>query len=140
ATGALYDLAVCDSATTSVAQILDQYWLPSGVGQASAIVQCASAFKCECFNGCNPITTCPAEACGPVPDGCGGDIDCGTCSEGQRCTADHTCCQPNACPAGACGLIDDGCGRFIDCGKCGCTRSTSCSADRQCGAFDDGCG
>jgi hypothetical protein len=40
--------------------------------------------------GCQPIS-CPAKACGDVPDHCGGALSCG-CPTGQRCdTATSTC-------------------------------------------------
>jgi hypothetical protein len=91
--------------------------------------------------GCLPLTCDKAGAnCGPIGDGCGGTLDCGTCPTGQTCggagtpsvcgvkfvspdggTADgSTSCKPRTCAdAGAnCGPIGDGCGGILNCGTC----------------------
>jgi hypothetical protein len=61
---------------------------------------------------CTPRATCPAaNLCGPVSDGCGGSVDCGSCASGS-CSNSFCCpsgsfyntalntCQPNSCPSG----------------------------------------
>ena len=65
--------------------------------------------------------------CGPISDGCGGLVDCGTCPSGQACGA----ISPSVCGAGSCttrstcadlgatcGQQGDGCGDVIECGTC----------------------
>jgi hypothetical protein len=45
-------------------------------------------------NACTPITCASVGAnCGPMADGCGGSIDCGTCSGLQVCGF----ATPNVC-------------------------------------------
>ncbi len=77
--------------------------------------------------GCGLRTCASAHAnCGPIGDGCGGLIDCGTCPVGQTCGGGvpSQCsaggCVPRTCQsAGAgCGPVGDGCGGLLDCGKC----------------------
>jgi hypothetical protein len=43
--------------------------------------------------GCTP-TTCDARgaSCGSLPDGCGGNLDCGSCPTGQACDAASNGC------------------------------------------------
>ncbi len=71
--------------------------------------------------------------CGPIPDGCGGTIDCGYCDDGLLCgTGDNrgecidpseaSPCEPLTCddyPEVNCGQMSDGCGGLTDsCGEC----------------------
>ena len=87
--------------------------------------------------------------CGPVPDGCGGFIDCGGCEEGYLCgDGDHRgrCidsdeaveCEPMSCddyPEVNCGPMPDGCGGLsADCGEC--TEPEICGG----GALPNVCG
>jgi hypothetical protein len=72
---------------------------------------------------CTPTTCAAAGAtCGPLADGCGGTLDCGSCTAPQTCGGGgvaHACgCTPATCAQGACGIVDDGCGGTIDCGLC----------------------
>ena len=80
--------------------------------------------------------------CGPIGDGCGGILDCGSCPTGETCGGggvNFQCgggigsgsgqCMPSTCAdAGAnCGIVSDGCGGVTaDCG--------SCPAGQLCGA------
>jgi uncharacterized protein DUF1554 len=67
--------------------------------------------------------------CGPLSDGCGKTLNCGTCTAPLRCgvgAAPGTCaCAPaTSCPGGmTCGTAPDGCGGTICCGgpcpRCG---------------------
>jgi hypothetical protein len=82
--------------------------------------------------GCGLVTCATAGAmCGPIGDGCGGVIDCGTCTPPETCGGGgqlFTCggggpgsCTPRTCAdAGAeCGVVADGCGGVTtDCGNC----------------------
>ncbi len=101
--------------------------------------------------------------CGPVSDGMGGVIDCGSCSmAGQVCGASGvanrcgaTCATAVVCPSSRqCGTIPDGCGATLACGSgCGpgqlcdgsglcqaCAGLTSCAAQgKNCGFIPDGC-
>ncbi len=90
---------------------------------------------------CVPLT-CASQnvACGPVGDGCGNMLDCGSCTTaGQTCGGGGTngqCGSPASCsPAASCGAVTlniggqtitptcgtvaDGCGGTLSCGGCG---------------------
>ena len=79
---------------------------------------------------CVPKTCAEVGAeCGPVGDGCGGVINCGTCPTGQQCGGPGqpgkcvpiSQCTPLTCadygPA-TCGQQSDGCGGILNCGGC----------------------
>ncbi|AKU98195.1 Tryptophan synthase alpha chain [Labilithrix luteola] len=85
---------------------------------------------------CTPKTCTDVGAnCGPVSDGCGGLINCGTCdaTKGETCggagvpSVCGKACKPlTACPAGLnCGPIADGCGGIISCGGA-CAGADTC--------------
>ncbi len=113
--------------------------------------------------------------CGPVGDGCGGTVECGTCTNpGEICggTTPSVCgspfgdsagCTPRTCAdVGAnCGPIGDGCGGLLECGTCSapnicggggkpsvcgnaygsCTPKTCADyPGATCGQLADGCG
>lgn len=90
--------------------------------------------------------TCPANACGKLPDGCGGTIDC-SCPNGKVCGANNTCtdpgCVPTTCEAEGviCSSISDGCGNVLECPCPVCTpipKATACKSV-SCGTVSDGC-
>jgi hypothetical protein len=65
--------------------------------------------------------------CGPLADGCGGILDCGTCTPPDTCGGGGTpyqcgndgCVETTCEQAGAeCGTIADGCGGSLECGTC----------------------
>ena len=75
--------------------------------------------------GCGLVTCASSGAtCGPIGDGCGGTIDCGTCNDPDTCGGGGTLficgsggggsssCVPRSCAdVGAnCGVVADGCG------------------------------
>lgn len=107
------------------------------------LVGCASEPSSQTYpDDCAPVTCAGVGvACGAVPDGCGGTLDCGTCGPD-----DHTGCIPKTCAETACGQVDNGCGVALDCGTC--DSSEGCVANRcvqtECGAAGDnacgGCG
>lgn len=69
---------------------------------------------------CTRLTCATAGAnCGPIGDGCGGVIPCGTCADGETC---------------------GGGGKASTCGKPPCTKKTCAQLDANCGAIGDGCG
>ena len=96
--------------------------------------------------------------CGPVGDGCGNIIMCGTCPSGQACVAGACVpgCTPKTCAGQgfACGMQGDACGDAINCGTCppgqscnggactsgACTPKTCAEQDYGCGSVGDGCG
>ncbi|WP_158625782.1 hypothetical protein [Corallococcus carmarthensis] len=105
--------------------------------------------------GCVPYT-CQGlgKNCGPMPDGCGGWLNCGTCGAGVSC-ADNVCqCEATVTCASAgasCGSVQDGCGTALNCGTCAtgatcvgnqcvCTPATCQSLGKNCGTVADGCG
>jgi hypothetical protein len=94
-----------------------------------------------CGGGCTP-TTCAALLaskginCGPVDDGCGNILNCGTCTAPGVCgggsspmpnVCGTTVCTPQTCESLGynCGSAPDGCGNTLECG--------SCSAPQACG-------
>jgi hypothetical protein len=117
---------------------------------------------------CTPGTCATAHAsCGPVGDGCGGLLQCGTCPSGQTCGGGgvaNQCggpsCTPTSCTqlGYSCGNWGDGCGASLSCGTCPagtscggggvtgvcggptCTAQTCASLKASCGWVADGCG
>jgi len=139
------------SATVSVSSLA-----PGGLVQA----RCSFA-----VSACEPATCAMRSAeCGAAPDGCGGNLACGTCPSSEVCGGGgipNRCglgdCTPRTCAsAGAeCGSISDGCGRMLECGGCGdgevcggggeanvcACAPTSCAGElAECGTIADGCG
>jgi hypothetical protein len=121
--------------------------------------------------GCSGATTCAEQGatCGPIGDGCGEILDCGTCAAPETCggggtpskcgkppCAAKTCVELNA----TCGMNGDGCGAVLDCGTCTeagdtcggggipnacghttmCTPKTCADLGFNCGMNGDGCG
>ncbi|MFO0646962.1 MAG: hypothetical protein U0326_12045 [Polyangiales bacterium] len=84
--------------------------------------------------GCGLVTCESAGAtCGPIGDGCGGILNCGTCASPQTCggggmpsrCGGTSGCVPRTCAmAGAnCGPVSDGCGGLLECGACAAGQS-----------------
>jgi hypothetical protein len=80
-------------------------------------------------SGCTPRTCAEAgKDCGPVADGCGNLIECGTCEAPETCGGGgeaSVCggaqgCVPATCEelGKDCGHVADGCGSTIQCGTC----------------------
>ena len=84
--------------------------------------------------GCTPQTCAALKYdCGPISDGCGNVIQCGTCTSPDYCggggyskcggEGNPTQCPVDVCPPATCddydcGLAADGCGGLLDCGSC----------------------
>jgi hypothetical protein len=78
------------------------------------------------------LVTCATEhaTCGPIGDGCGTSLDCGSCTAPDFCGGDGTpfscgggtgsgACVPHTCAGIECGAIADGCGGVTaSCGTC----------------------
>jgi len=112
-------------------------------------------------SSCVPLT-CSAKgaSCGSFPDGCGGNLRCGSCSGNAKCVSsgpNWVCCEPTTCAAqgASCGSIADGCGGQLACGGCvppescgggghpnvcGCTPTTCAEQGITCGTISNGCG
>jgi hypothetical protein len=102
---------------------------------------------------CKPLTCAAAKAnCGPVGDGCGGIVQCGTCSipSGETCGGGgvpSTCGKP-ACKLltckdanATCGVASDGCGGVTaSCGSCNTAAGEFCGGGgaSKCGGGVDG--
>ena len=98
---------------------------------------------------CVPSATCPAGACGPIANGCGGLIQCGGCTAPQicggggvasKCGGSNGCVPKMVCPVGSCGPIADGCGGLIAACNNACTAPKICGGAgvaSQCGASSD---
>jgi hypothetical protein len=98
---------------------------------------------------CTP-TTCMAvgATCGPIGDGCGGELMCGSCTGCQTCGGGGTpsvcggeCCQKLTCVGQniECGPAGDGCGGSLDCGSC--SAGLTCGGgghNGHCGSLDAG--
>ncbi len=79
-------------------------------------------------SACKPRTCEEAEAnCGPVADGCGDLVECGSCTAPEICGggAKPSTCGTAPCTAmtcqdlgATCGMQGDGCGGLIACGSC----------------------
>src|SRR5439155_447132 len=85
--------------------------------------------------GCGLVTCDSAHAtCGPIGDGCGGVLHCGTCTLPETCgggatpsqCGGHSGCTPKTCMelGATCGAIGDGCGNLLHCGSCTAARDT----------------
>jgi hypothetical protein len=100
---------------------------------------CPAGATCEEFvcGGCCPRGCIDVGAtCGPIGDGCGGLLQCGTCAAPETCGGGGVAsqcgsppdagCVPITCPeVGAnCGVMSDRCGGTIQCGSC--TLPDSC--------------
>jgi N-acetylneuraminic acid mutarotase len=98
---------------------------------------------------CTPATCAKlGKNCGPVADGCGGLLGCGSCTAPQTCggagtpslcgtpTPPNGPCVPKTCAnlGASCGPAGDGCGGLLQCGNC--TAPQSCGGagvPSQCG-------
>jgi hypothetical protein len=146
------DAAVPIDAATATGPSLDFSLAGDGsVGPCATAVTCASAHA----------------NCGPISDGCGGLLSCGTCTGSDSCggggmpSVCGSSCVPKTC-AGLgfnCGPAGDGCGGSLDCGSCmtpmtcggsgtssvcgdtiTCTAKTCAGLGFNCGPAGDGCG
>jgi hypothetical protein len=75
--------------------------------------------------GCGLVTCASANAmCGPIGDGCGAIIQCGSCAMNQSCVQGKcmigSSCTPKTCGQQGfdCGMAGDTCGHVITCGNC----------------------
>jgi hypothetical protein len=120
---------------------------------------------------CTGAITCVQAGanCGPIGDGCGGTLDCGTCTAPETCGGGgmpSVCggnggCIPKTCTdlGATCGMNGDGCGNTLDCGTCTapdtcggggmasvcghgtlCMPKTCTDLGLSCGPAGDGCG
>jgi hypothetical protein len=98
-------------------------------------------------SSCVPLTCAgQGKTCGPVGDGCGNVLNCGTCTAPQTCGGAGTAsvCGTAVPPGGACvpltcaqlgttcGTAADGCGGLLNCGTC--TSPQSCGGSGTPGA------
>ncbi len=141
-------------------------------GGDSSVGEDSSGFNIdagETSGSCTPKTCAELGTnCGPVADGCGGLVDCGTCTAPLTCGGGGTAnvcgssCKALTCAdlKADCGKQGDGCGGVIDCGtctspatcggggpnKCGvltppCSMKKTCADyGANCGPVSDGCG
>jgi len=98
----------------------------------------------ETMGGCTPKTcTELGTNCGPVADGCGGLVDCGTCTAPLVCGGGG---KPNVCGSGCkpvtctdlkaeCGKQGDGCGGILECGTCTAPATCGGGGPSKCGTL-----
>lgn len=104
-------------------------------------------------SSCKPLTCASAKAnCGPIGDGCGGIVQCGTCTAGEACGAGgvpSVCgkpsCKPLTCAdnGATCGVSTDGCGGVTpSCGTCDAAAGEFCGGGgpSKCGTSGGGDG
>jgi hypothetical protein len=96
--------------------MLDAGPIPPPIGTIAPPSKKADAGPSSCVK-----KTCASENanCGPIGDGCGGVIQCGTCTNNETC---------------------GGGGKPSTCGKPACTAKTCAQLGANCGAIGDGCG
>ena len=110
---------------------------PQSCGGGGHANTCGLASQIDAGPSCVPKTCAQQSAtCGPVGDGCGGMLSCGSCTVPKTCGGGGVpsqCggtqgCVPRTCAsAGAnCGPVADGCGAMLSCGSC--TAPLSCGA------------
>jgi hypothetical protein len=120
---------------------------PSDSGDdSSVIIDRDGGFRLDTSTetkGC--VKTC-AEAganCGPVSDGCGGLLNCGSCTAPLTCGGGG---KPNVCGSGCkaltctdlkaeCGKQGDGCGGILECGSCVAPASCGGGGPNKCGTL-----
>jgi hypothetical protein len=94
---------------------------------------------------CTPVA-CPTDnSCGTLPDGCGGQLDCG-CDSGETCVSGQCIipgCVPTTCEDEntICSSISDGCNGVLTCDCPICDRDTQEEACEgvTCGTVSDNC-
>lgn len=129
---------------------------PSGMACADDKFCHTSTAEPQC--ACRPLACDDVrDACGAMPDTCGGTVQCGTCAAPKECgggglpnvCGDPASCKPLACEPGACGPSTDSCGDPRNCGDCPqgkkCSAGTCVPCTPNCVAGelacgDDGCG
>jgi len=116
---------------------------------------------------CSKAVTCASEGvqCGPLSNGCGTVLSCGTCEAGTcggggKAGVCGTPCVPTTCAklGFTCGPAGDGCGGMLSCGTCEsgtcggggtasqcggsgtCVPTTCLKLGFTCGPAGDGCG
>jgi hypothetical protein len=93
---------------------------------------------------CTPAV-CPTNACGPIPDGCGSTLECGSCGGatpnccGGLCRecCDSAHCGGNVCCANLCCPAGEVCDTRTNPGEC--CEPNECPVN-ACGVIADGCG
>jgi len=98
----------------------------------------------NCNGACLVPATCQPGQCGILPNGCGGNLDCGGCTLPQTCggggQAGVCGCTPqpdaNFCTPGICNRPTNNCGQTV---VCGCTDRQTCSDGTCCGAIYQSC-
>ncbi|HEY8923085.1 MAG TPA: hypothetical protein VIU64_01820 [Polyangia bacterium] len=119
----------------------------NGCADTARCTACASNETCAGSPAtctCKPKTMAQAclngQNCGTAPDGCGGNVSCGTCSGSTPACVNNKCaCQPKtmaqACANGQnCNTASDGCGGTIPCGTCGGSTPDCVSNICTCGS------
>lgn len=81
---------------------------------------------CRDGDCCQPRLTCASGECGVVPDGCGGELDCGPC-----CVPD---CGGRTCGDDGCGDSCGACASCTTCGSGGTCEPRVCAGAGQCSA------
>lgn len=67
-----------------------------GNGNSNGTCGGGGPYTCGKRSTCTPLTTCPTNACGDLPDGCSDILHCGSCSGNRVCGGNG---KPNRCGA-----------------------------------------
>jgi hypothetical protein len=126
--------------SNGVGSTLANTWTCGGGGTANA---------CGTGSTCTPLTTCPANTCGYISDGCGGRLACSLsiCSpyNNQQANCQNAGCVwnsgPRTCTAHGGVSCSGGTPTCIN-GACTtgtCTAKTTCPSGQNCGYASNGC-
>jgi hypothetical protein len=108
----------------------DYYCAPDGTcyrnGHMSAIDASVLTDGSSGDHGCivDQQKACAGKNCGPVADGCGGMVDCGSCMPPRTCggggIAGICGCKDDgsACKNKQCGMVTNNCAQMVSCGSC----------------------
>jgi hypothetical protein len=104
----------------------------NGCGQMIACpAQCAGAQVCDPQGNCCMTSAC-GNACGTLPNGCGGKMTCG-CGVGAVCDSQGLCCVPNG---GCSPTCIDNCGQPAPC----CPKDSGAPETGSCDPNGSACG
>ncbi len=138
ASGKISSAGVCCTGTQVLAgPVGAKVCCASGQATGDGLLCCPGGEVAEASSCCTN-STCPSigdgQACGNLPNTCGGTISCTNCAvNGETCTGGHCTCPTPVCPAGQCsGNATNACGGLTGCNAACEPGQTTCGADHFC--------